>query len=209
MRQVVRQITGLARRRAPFALLVALALASPVAAHAQSEGDRLREALRNATAQARALEDQRAALQAKLTAAEQERDRLRKQSEAYGAQVKEAEQAYSEAVKEFNARLAERDETLEKWKTAYGEAADVARTKEAERAKLDGEVTSLKASNKTCTAKNAQLVKAGNDILTQYDAMNPLHKLFVHEPLLGIMRVEHQNAVKDYRDKILDQQVKP
>jgi chromosome segregation ATPase len=209
MRQVARQITGLAKRRARFALLVALALASPVAARAQSETDRLREALRNATAQARALEDQRAALQAKLTAAEQEGDRLRKQNEAYRVQVKEAEQAYSEAVKEFNARLAERDETLEKWKSAYSEAADVARTKEADRAKLDGEVTSLKAGNKSCTAKNAQLVKTGNDILTQFDAMNPLQKLVVHEPLVRIKRVEHQNAVQDYRDKILDQQVKP
>jgi chromosome segregation ATPase len=209
MHQIARLITRFARCSAPFALLVALALAAPVAAHAQSETDRLREALRNATAQARALEDQRAALQAKLTAAEQERDRLRMQNEAYRTQVRDAEQAYREAVKEFNARLAERDETLEKWKSAYAEAADVARSKEAERLKLDGEVTSLKASNKSCTAKNAQLVKTGNDILTQYDAMNPMQKLIVHEPLSGIPRVEHQNAVQDYRDKILDQQVKP
>jgi chromosome segregation ATPase len=209
MHQIARLITRFARCRAPFALLVALALAAPVAARAQSETDRLREALRNATAQARALEDQRAALQAKSTAAEQERDRLRMQNEAYRTQVRDAEQAYREAVKEFNARLAERDETLEKWKSAYAEAADVARSKEAERLKLDGEVTSLKASNKSCTAKNAQLVKTGNDILTQYDAMNPMQKLIVHEPLSGIPRVEHQNAVQDYRDKILDQQVKP
>jgi chromosome segregation ATPase len=209
MHRIARHITGLGRSRARFVLLVALALAAPVAAHAQSESDRLREALRSATTQARALEDQRAALQAKLTATEQERDRLRKQNEAYRAQVKEAEQAYRDAVKEFNARLAERDDTLEKWKSAYGEAADVARTKEAERVKLDGEVKALMASNKSCTVKNAQLVKASNDILTQYDAMDPMRKLVVHEPLLGIMRVEHQNAVQDFRDKILDQQVKP
>ena len=200
------------RRIVPQALLflaVAYAAALPVTARAQSETDRLREALRSATAQSRALEDQRAALQAKLTAAEQERDRLRKQNEAYRAQVREAEQAYRQAVKEFNTRLEERDETLEKWKSAYGEAATVARAKEAERVKLDAEVTALKASNKSCAAKNAQLVKAGNDMLTQYDAMDPMRKLVVHEPLLGIMRVEHQNAAQDYRDKILDQKVQP
>jgi len=195
--------------RHPALILLVCLAALPTTAHAQSESDRLREALRNATAQARALEDQRAALQAKVTATEQERDRLRKQNEAYRAQVKEAEQAYRDAVKEFNARLAERDDTLEKWKSAYDEAATVARAKEAERVKLDGEVTALTASNKSCAAKNAQLVKTGNDILTQYDAMDPMRKLVVHEPLLGIMRVEHQNAVQDFRDKILDQQVKP
>ena len=75
--------------------------------------------------------------------------------------------------------------------------------------KLDGEVTALKASNKSCEAKNAQLVKIGNEIVTQYEAMNPLEKLLDHEPVLGLKRVEHQNAVQDYRDKILDQRVKP
>ena len=190
-------------------LVAAAAVTLPATARAQSETDRLREALRSATAQSRALEDQRAALQAKLTAAEQERDRLRKQNEALRAQVKEAEQAYRQAVKDFNDRLGQRDDTLEKWKAAYGEAATVARAKEAERAKLDGEATALKASNKSCEAKNTQLVKVANEIVTEYETMNPLEKLMHHEPLVGRRRVDHQNAAQDYRDKILDQKVKP
>ena len=70
-------------RRLKLYLAVAVTVVTAAAAGAQSDSDRLRDALRTATAQARALEDQRAALQAKLTAAEQERDRLRKQSDAY------------------------------------------------------------------------------------------------------------------------------
>jgi chromosome segregation ATPase len=196
-------------RHVSFLLLIAVAVGLPVTARAQSEIDRLREALRSATAQSRSLEDQRVALQAKLTAAEQDRDRLRKQNDAFRAQVKEAEQAYRQAVKDFNERLTERDDTLEKWKGAYGEAATVARTKEAERAKLDGQVTALKASNKSCEIKNAQLVKVGSEIVTRFEAMNPIEKLLDHEPVFGIKRVEHQNAAQDYRDKILDQKVKP
>lgn len=205
MRQVPRPIAG----KTLFAVLVVLAVALTTGADAQSETDRLREALRNATAQARSLEDQRAALQARLTAAEQDRDRLRKQNETYRAQVRDAEQAYRQAVKEFNDRLAERDDVLEKWKSAYGEAATVARGKEAERAKLDDQVKALAASNKSCEAKNAALVKVGNEIVTQYEAMNPLEKLLDHDPVLGLKHVEHQNAAQDFRDKILDQKVKP
>jgi chromosome segregation ATPase len=190
-------------------LVVALTVLTSAAARADTESDRLREALRNATAQSRSLEDQRAALQAKLTSAEQERERLRKQNEAYRAQVKEAEQAYRQAVKDFNERLTERDESLEKWKSAYGEAATVARTKDAERAKFEGEAAALKISGKACVAKNAQLVKVGNDILRQYEEMNPMEKIWHHEPVLGLKRVEHQNAAQDYRDKILDQKVTP
>ena len=190
-------------------LIGVVSLVGVTAARADQEADRLREALRTATAQSRSLEDQRAALQAKLTTAEQERDRLRKQSEAYRAQVREAEQAYRQAVKEFNDRLAERDETIDKWKGAYGEAAGVARSKDAERTKFEVEATDLKARNKACEAKNEQLVKVGHEIVTQYEAMNPMEKIWDHEPLLGLKRVEHQNEAQDYRDKILDQKVKP
>jgi chromosome segregation ATPase len=190
-------------------LIVSFAAVLSTTAHAESEADRLREALRSATGQVRTLEDQRAALQARATAAEQERDRLRKQNETLRAQVKEAEQAYRQAVKDFNDRLAERDEALEKWKSAYAEAATVARAKDAERAKFEGEATALKASNKACEAKNTQLVKIGNDIVTKYEAMNPFEKILDHEPVFGLQRVQHQNAAQDFRDKVLDQKVKP
>lgn len=189
--------------------IVALTLIVPAIAHADQEGDRLREALRSATAQARAAEDQRAALQAKLTAAEQERERLRKQNEGYRAQVKEAEQAYRQAVKDFNERLTERDDSLEKWKVAYGEAAGVARAKDAERAKFEAEATAFKASTKACEAKNVQLVKTANDVVTKYEAMDPFEKVLDHDPVFGLKRVEHQNAAQDFRDKILEQKAKP
>lgn len=189
--------------------LVALGLMVTSAAHADQEGDRLREALRTATAQARAAEDQRAALQAKLTTAEQERERLRKQNEAYRAQVKEAEQAYRQAVRDFNERLGERDDSLEKWKVAFAEAAGVARSKDAERAKFEAEATALKASTKACEAKNVQLVKVANDVVTKYEAMDPFEKVLDHDPVFGLKRVEHQNAAQDFRDKIIEQKAKP
>ncbi|OAF07531.1 hypothetical protein [Bradyrhizobium neotropicale] len=196
-------------RRLGLSLIALSALAIATTAHADQEGDRLREALRTATAQARAAEDQRAALQAKLTSAEQERDRLRKQSEAYRAQVKEAEQAYRQAVKDFNERLGERDDSLEKWKTAYGEAASVARAKDAERAKFETEATALKASTKACEAKNVRLAKIADEVVTKYEAMDPFEKVLDHDPVFGLKRVEHQNAAQDFRDKILEQKAKP
>jgi chromosome segregation ATPase len=197
------------RHHLPIVVLVALLLASPTAVRAQSETDRLREALRSATAQLRSLEDQRAALQAKQAVAERDRDRLQKENDAFKAQVKDAEQAYQKAIEDFNQRLAERDETLEKWKGAYEDAANVARTKDAERAKLEGEAAALKASSRSCEAKNAQLFKASNEMLTYFKSMNLLDAIAVREPAFGIKRVELQNALQDFRDKILDQKVKP
>lgn len=67
----------------------------------------------------------------------------------------------------------------------------------------------MRASNKACEAKNAQLLRVGNEIVTQYEAMNPMEQIWDHEPVLGLKRVDHQNAAQDFRDKILDQKATP
>lgn len=196
-------------RTRSFIVAVTFAVVASTCAQAQSETDRLREALRSATAQVRSLEDQRAVLQARQATVEGERDRLKRQNETLRAQVKDAEQAYRQAVSDFNDRLAERDETLEKWKSAYAEAATVARAKDAERAKFERTAAALAASGKSCEAKNVQLQKVGSEILQRYEAMNPLEAAVIHDPIFGLRRVEHQNLVQDYRDRLLDQKVKP
>lgn len=196
-------------RTPSFIVAVTFAVVASTCAQAQSETDRLREALRSATAQVRSLEDQRAVLQARQAAVEGERDRLKRQNETLRAQVKDAEQAYRQAVGDFNERLTERDETLEKWKSAYSEAAVVARAKDAERAKFEQEAAALKASGKSCEAKNSQLQKVGAELLQRYESLTPLDSAVLSDPIFGLRRVEHQNSVQDYRDKLLDQKVKP
>jgi septal ring factor EnvC (AmiA/AmiB activator) len=79
--------------------LVAIAvLASSGAALAQSETDKLREALRQAIAHTRALEDERTALQAKLAAADRDKANLKAQVEAAQAETKKAQKQYRDAV---------------------------------------------------------------------------------------------------------------
>lgn len=186
---------------------IAMLLSS--AAFAQSEADRLRDALRAATIQTRALEDQRTQLQAKLAEAERAKTAAKSEAEAAKAQVKKIEKEHREAVDEFNQRLAERDQTLEKWRTAYEEAATVARTKDAERAKFESEANTFKASTKSCVAKNGALVKAGRDLVKRYKAVTIGDILVAHEPVFQFRRVEVQNQLQDADDKFLDQKVNP
>jgi chromosome segregation ATPase len=197
-------------RARTLGLVLLIAALSPTAgAYAQSETDRLREALRSAITQARSLEDQRTALQAKVTEAERAQTTLKAQVEAAKAEIKEVEKQHREAVEEFNQRLAQRDETLEKWKTAYEEAANVARSKDAERAKFEGQAAAFKASVKACQAKNGQLVKVGRELLQRYEEANFVDLAIASEPMLGVRRAEIQNLLQDYNDKILDQKVTP
>lgn len=178
-------------------------------AFAQSETDRLREALRSATMQTRALEDQRTALQAKLADADRDKAAAKAEIEAAKAQVKKIEKEHREAVDEFNQRLTERDQTLDKWKAAYEEAATVARSKDAERAKFEGEATAYKASTKACVAKNTLLVKAGKDLVQRYKEVTIGDTIVAREPVLELRRVELQNQLQDTYDKFLDQRANP
>jgi chromosome segregation ATPase len=192
-----------------FVLMLIATSLSSLSAHAQSETDRLREALRSATAQTRQLEDQRTALQAKVADAEREKAAAKVEIDAAKAQVKKIEKEHREAVEEFNRRLAERDETLEKWKAAYEEAATVARTKDAERAKFEGQANVYKANAKSCMTKNDKMFKAGNELLHEYKAVTIGDTLVAREPVLGLRRVEIQNQLQDTRDKFLDQKATP
>ncbi len=193
--------------RALFASVCATMLSQ--AAHADSDADRLREALRSTTAQLRQLEDERTALQAKVAGFDRERAAAKAQVDAAKAEVREIRKEQREAVEEFNNRLTERDETLEKWKAAYEQAATVARSKDAERAKFEGEANTYKASTKGCVAKNGQLLKAGRELLQRYQEVTIGDMILGREPVVGLRRVEIQNTIQDTRDKMLDQKVTP
>jgi hypothetical protein len=189
--------------------IVASTLPPIPAVRAQSETDRLRDALRSATGQVRALEDQRTALQAQLAETTRSRDALREQISEARAQAKKAESDYRTAVREFNERLEERNQTLEKWRDAYAEAATVARTKDAERAKFEALSKGLQTSVRACTIKNQELVKVGRELLARYEGVTFGDIVGANEPLLGMGRVRIQNLLQDYGDRVLNQKVEP
>ena len=192
--------------------IVIVALATTLfaaSALAQSETDRLRDALRSAVAQTRALEDQRASLQAKLAEVERNAAALKTQRDEAKAQAVQLDKDYRQAVQDFNARLDERNQTLDKWKNAYEEAATVARTKDAERAKFESESKAYKARTGACEAKNTKLIKVGDEVVEGYRDFTLSQMLGASEPLIGISKVDHENKSQDYLDKILEQRVQP
>jgi chromosome segregation ATPase len=192
-----------------FVATLMAALSYGQVVRAESETDRLREALRSAIAQTRTLEDQQAAAQARQAESDRERDRLKHEIDAAKARTQAVEKAHAEAVEEFNRRLEERNDVLEKWKAAYEEAASVARDKDAERAKFETESKTFKASAKSCATRNIKLVAVGNDLLERLEAVELGDVLAAHEPLIGFKRVEIQNLLRDYQDKILEQRANP
>ncbi len=196
------------RKNIIIAAMLAVAFAAPARAE-DTEIERLRQALRDATAQMHGLDDQRLAIQNQLNATIQERDKVKNDLTAAKAKIKAVEKAHKEAVAEFNQRLEERNQVLEKWKAAYEEAATVARAKDAERAQAAAEAASFKAMTKTCAERNIKLVQVGRELVDRLRTVHFTDALLSQEPLTGLKRVQVQNLLQDYQDKILEQKVQP
>lgn len=182
---------------------------TPPAPQGAGEEARLREALRNAIGQARALEDERNRLVSRVTKAEADAQKFQAEAQDLSAKLRESREKRKEERELFERLIIERDETLEKWKSAYEEAATVARTKEAERAKLEAEVAALKPALETARKQNAELQGVAKEILHKYESFGLGEALGRAEPMFGLKRVQAETTAQEYRNKILDRKVIP
>lgn len=206
------------RRRPLFALALAIAAVGPAAADQETEA-KLREALRTATGQLRGLEDERTGLQARLAVAEKERDALKAQVDAMKAQLAEARKATAaEAgkVAALETRSGEQASALDRLQGNLGQcrsaterAVGVGKAFEAEGQRLSAELDGESKRADACEAKNIQLYRVGREILDAYAGVGLGDVVATREPFLGLKRVELENLVQDYQDKLADSKVKP
>lgn len=213
------------RKLLPILAAATLLLAVPAEAQQADLQAKLRDALRAATAQIRALEDEKAALLAKQSQLESQLQALQGQGSAtsgkavaaeYERVFAEREQAYKLAVDEFNQRLQEeRDQLIrmqdaaQKWKAAHDETAAALRAKEGERQQLAQQAAATNARIERCQAQNQALFAVSNEILDRYRNVGVTDVLAAHEPFLGLKRVELENLMQDYDDRVLDSRFDP
>ncbi|MEI6175416.1 MAG: phage major capsid protein [Verrucomicrobiota bacterium] len=204
-------------------LLPVLAL-TVITSHAAPEADpsvKLKETLRSTMLQLRKAQTDNANLQASQAAAEAKQKELEakiteltKTGEALVKKSNAEKAASEESIAKLNNRLAEREqrivqfnEALEKWKTGYQKAAEVARTKEDERAKLASEVVDLKRTVADREAKNIALFNTSMEILDRFENYALGKAIAAREPFIGTTRVKVENLVQGYKDKIIDNRI--
>lgn len=194
-----------------------IVVAAGMATAADDTETRLRDALRQAITQQRSMEDELVRLRAKSAEDDKIIGTLKAQLPADGVKARPAgpdKVVLDRLEAEFNRRLATQNdalskagETLGKWKDAYQDAANVARSKEKERAQLAAQVDGLTQRATTCESKNAALFNIGLEILERLKNVSVAEALVAHEPFAGLKRVELQNLVQENEDKLLDQKV--
>jgi seryl-tRNA synthetase len=204
-------------------LILALGLSSGFS-QAAEEADpslKLREQLRGVMLQLRTAQSDVANSQALQAAADQknkdlaaEIEKAKKNTEALVKQTNAEKAASEESIAKLSNKLEEREKrltllnvSLEKWKVGYQKAAEIARSKEAERAKLAAE----KIENLRLIAdrerKNIGLFNAATEILDRYENYALGKALGAREPFIGTTRLKVENLVQGYKDKILDNRI--
>ncbi len=195
-----------------FAALAILAMAGAAPARADSDNSpeaRLRAALKQATARIRDLEDQNAQLQAKQAAAE--RDKLEFTQKAAAAdkelgELRKQDEADKAALDQAMATEKSQGDNIAKLQDTYSKTSQQLSLRDADAKQLDAVVAKLRPQLKSCEGKNAELYKIGEDVLNLYDKED-IFDLAAREPITKIKRVEIENAMQDYEDKMRENEI--
>jgi chromosome segregation ATPase len=144
-------------------------------------------------------------LEESITQLEARNAQLVKQSNEDKASAEESIATLNKKLAEREVRITQFEEALAKWKDGYQKAAEIARTKESERATLASEAIVL---NRTIAErKNINLYNTALEILDRLENYSLGKALGAREPFIGTQRVKVENMVQEYKDKIIDNRI--
>jgi len=201
--------------------LILLLFAAPLLAAEEADPamavlKRMRDQLRNVMIQQQKTEADRAALAAEKIDLETKNAELTKKLETL-TKAAAAERVASEKTiadlktknEDQAADMVRLNESLAKWKVGYQDKEDLAKSKEAERAKLADKVVLLDRRVADYKRKNEELYKTGSEVLTRYENFGLGAALAAREPFTRVTRVKMETLVQDYQDKLTDNKIKP
>ena len=193
------------------ARFLVLGLGLIVASGASAEGmeERLRTQLRSTTQQLQTLQSQQAQASAAQLAAQSEAKAAQAQIKQLTAELAKAkgvaeqlagqqQSLYSQA----QAQVAASNEQTGKFKKAYDELLVMARAKEAERSKLQAQLTERDTQVQQCSVKNQQMYGVAKQILTAYENIDVAEVMKIRQPFAGSARVKFDELAQGFGDEL-------
>jgi chromosome segregation ATPase len=204
--------------RALFLGCIALSLATQAARADDTPEDRLRTALRQSVEQMRAAQDQASQAQTQLTQAQNDLAALKQKFDADEAKLAQlAGTAKPDEIKQMRANLQSAEQqnaslqaSLLKFQGAVSQAQNAAQQQTQARETAEKGLQSNTKALQTCKAANAKLIDLSEQVLHLYQDRSFLWVLRKsYEPFVGAAKVDLENLVQDYDDKIRDQEYIP
>jgi chromosome segregation ATPase len=202
-------------------MVAAMVAALPLMARADdTPEDRLRAALRQSVTEMRAAQDQAAQTQSQLIQAQSDLAATKAQLDAATAKLAaltgkatakpeqlKALQTQLDAAQQQNAAL---QQGLSRYQSAVQQAQGIARQKDAESRQAQSGLAANTRALDSCKATNTKLIDVSEQVLHLYQDRSFLWVLRKsYEPLIGASKVDLENIVQDYDDKIRDQEYIP
>lgn len=190
---------------------LALGLGLLIATGANGEGmeERLRTQLRSTTQQLQALQSQQAQASAAQLAAQNEAKAAQAQIKLLTAELAKAKGLAEQLAgqqqslhSQAQAQVAASAEQTGKFKKAYDELLVLARGKEAERAKLQAQLTERDTQVQQCSAKNQQMYGVAKQILTAYENIDVAEVMKIRQPFAGSARVKFDELAQGFGDEL-------
>jgi chromosome segregation ATPase len=201
--------------RAKFLSLAALCVvlaAIPGARADEAQEARLRDALRQAVSDMRAAQDAEA--QATAQAAQLQVDKAALQAQLDAAKAALAKSVKADDLKKLQDQLSSataQNAQLASSINSYHQAAEQAmRAAETDSQKAGKIVAQNMRALATCKTANDKIISIAHDVLHLYETQGFRSILLKsYEPLLGTAKVDLENMVQDYDEKINDQEYVP
>lgn len=114
----------------------------------------------------------------------------------------EAITKFQEANTALRDHLLEAQDKMKMLVDKYKELVASLRVVESERTKLESTVKNQTMEIKTCARKNLELYQSDRDLLAQYKNKSAWDALLQKEPVTQLKRVEIENIIESYRDKL-------
>jgi len=191
--------------------ILLFALGALVAQGASAEGmeERLRTQLRSTTQQLQALQSQQAQASAAQLAAQNEAKAAQAQIKQLSAELAKAKGVAEQLAgqqqslhSQAQAQVAASAEQTGKFKKAYDELLVMARAKEAERSKLQAQLTERDTQVQQCSVKNQQMYGVAKQILTAYENIDVAEVMKIRQPFAGSARVKFDELAQGFGDDL-------
>ncbi|MCR8931165.1 MULTISPECIES: DNA repair protein [Pseudomonas] len=190
-------------------VLLGLGLLIATGANAEGMEERLRTQLRSTTQQLQALQSQQAQASAAQLAAQNEAKAAQAQIKQLTAELAKAQGLAEQLAgqqqslhSQAQAQVAASVEQTGKFKKAYDDLLVMARGKEAERAKLEAQLTERDTQVQQCSAKNQQMYGVAKQILTAYENIDVAEVMKIRQPFAGSARVKFDELAQGFGDEL-------
>lgn len=194
-------------------LLLLLGLSTVTSASAETMEERLRAQLRSTAQQLQALQSEQARNSAAKQAAETQLSAAQAQIKQLSAELAQTTGNNQRLVaqqdglrQQAQAQVASSNEQVGTFKKAYEELLTLARTKDAERARIAAQLTAQLAERDTqvqqCTAQNQRMYGLAKDILTAYEKVDVADVIKMRQPFAGSARIKFEEMAQSLGDDL-------